>query len=860
MNPGPGAPSTPGSRARRPEPRPTLGTTAAAARARVAATARGQLRATGPAAPPSGSSRGSSRGAAPRRTSTAGGSSRTAAAGRESQRRAGGPSARGRSERSTSPRPTVISTRPTTTRRPASRAGVVGSSATAAAAGSQVRPARGLSTGEARRMVGQVGAAAGHTAAGIGRLGRNTVAGFFDKTRPPTASRLVTTVEMSPERTRKRLIAVMVVLGLLFGTIVVRMVSLQVLNPAPYEQLSEAQRTRTEKLAADRGAILDRNGVELALSLPQTSVFVDPKLVTDPAGEAARLADVLGTDPTEIERKMRAENRFGYVARHLPDDLAAKVKALALPGVAYLEEPRRFTPSGDLASGIVGTTDVDGGGISGLERQYADDLTGEPGKVVIEQTPEGRTIPIGQNQVIPAVKGKDLVLTLDRNLQFDVERILADQVKAAGAKGAIAVVSKPATGEVLAMANVRADEKTGEVTPSTDNAALTGVYEPGSVMKLVTASGAIEEGKVTPDTVLSLPSSLSLGGAEFTDAEARGPVAWPVSKIISESSNIGTILMGQKLGKEKVVDYLHRFGFGRSTGLGFPNEQRGVVPAAKDWWDSSMGTVPIGQGVSVTPLQMLLAYNVVANGGTYVPPKVVNAVVDGSGVKRPTDAGEGHRVISEDTADKMNIILRGVVATGTGTKAAVPGYTVAGKTGTARKPQPSGGYTDAAGVTHYESTFVGFAPAESPEVSVIVIIDDPGGGQIFGGLVAAPAFAKITESALRLLGVPPPAVDQPAGGGPAASGEQAKSAGAAADDTPAYEVGADGRKRALPATDAPGTPAPGTAGATGAATGAGGTAGSTTGSTAAGGTTATTRATATTTTTRPGTTATTGKR
>ncbi|MFN8039262.1 MAG: penicillin-binding protein 2 [Acidimicrobiales bacterium] len=704
-------------------------------------------------------------------------------------------------------------------------------------------------------MAGQVGAAAGHTAAGIGRLGRSAVAGFFDKTRPPTASRLMTTVEMSPERTRKRLVAVMVVLGLLFGTIVVRMVSLQVLNPAPYEQLSEAQRTRTEKLAADRGAILDRNGVELALSLPQTSVFVDPKLVTDPAGEAARLADVLGADPAEIERKMRADNRFGYVARHLPDDVAAKVRALALPGVAYLEEPRRFTPSGDLASGIVGTTDVDGNGISGLERQYADDLTGDPGKVVIEQTPEGRTIPIGQNQVIPAVKGKDLVLTLDRNLQFDVERILADQVRASGAKGAIAVVSKPATGEVLAMANVRADEKTGEVKPSADNAALTGVYEPGSVMKVVAASGAIEEGKVTPDTVLSLPASMTLGGAEFTDAEARGAVPWPVWKIISESSNIGTIMLGQKLGKEKVVDYLHRFGFGRSTGLGFPNEQRGVVPPAKDWWDSSMGTVPIGQGVSVTPMQMLLAYNVVANGGTYVPPKVVNAVVDG-GVKRPTDAGEGHRVISEDTADKMNIILRGVVATGTGTKAAVPGYTVAGKTGTARKPQPGGGYKDAAGVTHYESTFVGFAPAESPEVSVIVIIDDPGGGQIYGGLVAAPAFAKITESALRLLGVPPPSVDQPAGGGPAASGEQAKSAGAAADDTPAYEVAADGRKRALPATDAPGAPLPGTAGpATAAPGGATATTGAAT--SGAGGATATTRAPATTATTRPATTATT---
>lgn len=644
---------------------------------------------------------------------------------------------------------------------------------------------------------------------------------------------MVTRVEMTPERTRSRLLAVLGVLALLFGVVVVRLASLQVVNPAPFEELSEAQRTRTERLAADRGAIVDRNGVPLALSLPQTSIFVDPKLVTDPAGEAARLADVLGMDVAEIEAKMRAENRFGYIARHVDDRVADQVRAMDLPGVAFVEEPRRFTPSGDLAAGIVGATDVDGNGISGLEQQFAADLTGTPGKLVIEQTPEGRTIPIGQNSVIPADKGKDLVLTLDRNLQFEVERILADQVKAAGAKGAIAVVSKPETGEILAMANVRADEESGEVAPSSNNAALTGVYEPGSVMKVVAASGAIEDGKVTPDTVLSLPPSLTLGGAEFTDAEARGGVAWPVHKIISESSNIGTIFLGQKLGRERVVEYMHAFGFGEPTGLGFPNEQRGVVPPAKDWWDSSMGSIPIGQGISVTPVQMLLAYNVVANGGTYVPPKVVNAVVD-DGVKRPTPTGDGRRVISEDTADQMNIILRDVVASGTGKKAAVPGYTVAGKTGTARKPQPNGGYKDAMGVTHYESTFVGFAPAEHPEVSVIVIIDDPGQGQIYGGLVAAPAFSKVTEASLRLLGVPPPAVDEAAGGAPADSGRQAKAAGATADETPAYETTPDGRKRALPATDLVGaagaTGAPGTTAASGpsATSGPTGTSGPTT--------------------------------
>ena len=538
------------------------------------------------------------------------------------------------------------------------------------------------------------------------------------------------------------------------------MADLQVVRPTDYRLLSEQQRIRDQVLAADRGTIYDRHGVELAVSVPTQSIFVDPKLVRDPTAEGAQLADALGLDAGEVEAKMRADNRFSYVARQVDEDVAARVAELDLPGVAFIDEPRRFAPNGELARSIVGTTDVDGVGISGLEDQYGDLLTGTPGRLTLEQAPDGRTIPVGEHQYVPPVPGEDLVLTLDRTLQYEAERILLDQVAEAGAKGGVAVVSRPETGEILAIANARTDEETDEVGVDANNAALTTVYEPGSVMKLVTAAAAIEEGLVEPATTVVVPDTIVLGEAEFSEHDYHGTVSWPVSQIISASSNVGTIKLAQMLGRESVVDALHDFGFGQRTPIDFPNESEGFVRPADEWWGSSIGSIPIGQGVSVTPVQMLFAYNAIATGGTYVPPRLVRETIDPDGVRRPHAGGEDRRIVSEDTADKMNLMLRGVVDSGTGTRAAVDGYTVAGKTGTARKPQPNGGYEDEYGVVRYQSTFVGFVPAENPALSVIVIIDEPGAGSIFGGEVAAPAFARIAEVALRRYDVPPPISDR----------------------------------------------------------------------------------------------------
>lgn len=628
--------------------------------------------------------------------------------------------------------------------------------------------------------------------------------------RPPTR----VDARASTQRTRRRLVSLLVVMVLALVVVAGKLADLQLLRPGDYRELSAAQRVRDQVLSADRGTIFDRNGVELAVSVPSKTIFVDPALVADPASESAQLAEVLGLDADDIEDLMTADNRFGYVARQVPDDVAEAVVALDLPGVALIEEPKRFAPNGDLGRSIVGLTDIDGQPMerSGLEYQYRDLLIGTPGRLLLEQTPDGGTIPVGDHHYQPPVKGQDLVLTIDRSLQFEAERILAAQVEEAGAKGGIAVVSRPDTGELLAIANITRDPETDEVEVDGNMAALTTVYEPGSAMKLVSASAAIEDGLVEPDTALVVPDTMTLGGAQFSEHDYHGTVSWPVAKIISESSNIGTIKLAQMLGKDRVYEYLQAFGFGERTAVDFPNEQAGSVMAPEDWWGSSMGTIPIGQGVSVTPVQMLLAYNAIATGGTYVPPRLVLETVEPDGSRHPYVAGPERRIVSEDTADKMNLMLRGVVSQGTGKSAAVDGYTVAGKTGTSRKPQPGGGYTDATGVTRYQATFVGFVPAEAPALSIIVMIDEPSTA-IFGGAVAAPAFSKIAEVALRRYDIAPPSGDR-AARWLASIPEDATKPPVTRDIQTALPADADGRVRALAA----GEPAPGSAAADGAST------------------------------------------
>ncbi|MGH9273137.1 MAG: peptidoglycan D,D-transpeptidase FtsI family protein [Acidimicrobiales bacterium] len=560
-------------------------------------------------------------------------------------------------------------------------------------------------------------------------------------------------------RPRLRLAATLVLLIVGFGAIVVRLVNVQVLGGQEYTAFGESQRFQDIALPADRGSIFDRNGNDLAVSIPQRTIWADPRLIEDPNGVTAALAPLLGLDADDslaLATRLGGAAKFVYVARRVEDEVADTVADLDLPGIFFLDEPERVAPAGDLARSVLGQVGVDNEGLSGLELQYDELLTGEPGELIIEKDPDGRTIPGGERQLEPAARGDDLVLSIDRSMQYETERALRAQIAAKGAKGGIAIVSRPGTGEILALANLVTDSDTGEIKAVGNNMAATAVYEPGSVNKVITVAAAMEEGLVSPSTELVVPDHLQVSDHRYTDHDPHPTESYSVTRILSESSNIGTIKLAQMLGKDRLDSYLRRFGFGTKTALDFPNEAAGILLHPDRYSGTSIGSIPIGQGIAITALQMHEAYNVLANDGMYVPPKLVLETVDGTGTAHPVASGKPRRVVSESTAARMRDMLANVVAEGTGTRGGITGYTVAGKTGTARKPLATGGYQDASGY-HYVATFAGFVPAERPELSIIVVIDEPA-GDIYGGTVAAPVFADLAQYGLRLFRIPPPLV------------------------------------------------------------------------------------------------------
>jgi cell division protein FtsI (penicillin-binding protein 3) len=530
----------------------------------------------------------------------------------------------------------------------------------------------------------------------------------------------------------------------------VRLVQLQAVSASEYAARGLRQRLHTLPIPAERGTLFDRNGNELAMSVRQATVYADPSMVHDPAATAASLAPVLSMDAATLDAKLRQTGAFVYLARKVPDDVAKKVEDLHLVGIGLQEESKRFRPNGDLAASVLGNVDVDNSGVSGLELAHDDELAGEPGQMLLERGADGRTIAGGERRLTPAHPGEDLVLTIDRSLQYEVERALAEQIVASSALGGTVVVTDPTTGEILAMANLKMTPDGPK--PTADNRAVTAVYEPGSVNKVITVAGALEEGIVNPDTAFDVPDHLQVSIHRFSDHDPHPPTRWSVSDIVTTSSNIGTIMVAQKLGADRVDQYLRKFGLGQPTGLGFPQESNGIMLGLDEWTGTSIGSIPIGQGIAVNALQMLDVYNTIANDGVYVPPRLVRATVDDEGKEHRVEPVAGRRVVSARTAEQVTAMLANVVANGTGVNAAIPGYTVAGKTGTARKPSTTTrGYVPGA----YIATFAGFVPAEAPRLSAIVVLDEP--HPYYASLSSAPVFAKITQYALRQFRVPPPA-------------------------------------------------------------------------------------------------------
>jgi cell division protein FtsI (penicillin-binding protein 3) len=503
-------------------------------------------------------------------------------------------------------------------------------------------------------------------------------------------------------------------------------------------------------LAAERGGIFDRTGHDLALSLDRESVYADPRVIKHPAEYAAALAPIVGIDEVQLRTKLsQPDTGFVYLARKVEPDVADAVRRLDLPGVGFVPESKRYYPAGELAAPVLGFVGTDNEGLSGLESALDHTLAGTPGQLRVERDPTGTDLPGTERTLVRAQRGVDLVLTIDRSIQYESERALVDQVNAVDAKGGTAIVIDTRTGDILAMANIDGETADGpaHAAPSTArNRAVTDVFEPGSTNKVVTIASAIEAGIVTPDTVLTVPQYIIVDGQRFEDVEQHASQL-SVADILRESSNIGTIEIAHELGSQRFDAALRNFGFGRATGLDFPGEASGLVLPPSQYSDTSMASMPIGNGLAVTALQMLDVYTTLANDGVARQPRFVAATIDADGKRLDLPTGTTRQVVSPATAKQMRAMLAGVVNDGTGTKAAVPGYTVGGKTGTARKPpydKPP---------YRYVASFVGFAPVENPRLAAIVVLDEPG-RQFFGGTVAAPVFSRTMQHALAVQRIP----------------------------------------------------------------------------------------------------------
>lgn len=538
-----------------------------------------------------------------------------------------------------------------------------------------------------------------------------------------------------------------------FGGITVRLGFLQLRDQRAYAAQGLAQRLHTITLPAARGMIVDRDGVPLAITIQASDISADPRYVVDPAATANAIAPLLGVKARTLKAPLTQSGSFAYLARQVDMGVAAKIEALSLPGIYSTPVPKREYPAGDLASQTLGFRNMNGQGY-GLEQQYQSLLAGRPGHERVELSPGGQLIPEGVQIVDPPVAGSTLVTTIDRQIQFQAQQYLQQAVRANHAKGGSIIVMDPRTGDIYAIANYPTFDPNAFATADPDtyrNRALTDMFEPGSVNKIITAAAGLEVGGVSMTQRFTVPSSRTIGTFTIHDSEVHPVEQMTLGDIITQSSNIGATEVADKVGVDGLATYLARFGFGRTTGLGFPAEAAGQIPATPNWTATSLSTISYGQGISVTPMQMASVYATVADGGTLVQPRLVLGTDDPSGVFHPAAPSPTRRVIAQTTASELTQMLSSVVAGGTGVNAQIPGYQVAGKTGTALIPNTVGGYYKNA----YVASFIGFLPASAPRVVVAVVIDRP--TTVYGGVAAAPLFQQVARYAIHRLGIAPAA-------------------------------------------------------------------------------------------------------
>jgi len=524
---------------------------------------------------------------------------------------------------------------------------------------------------------------------------------------------------------------------------------LGVFRGSALRQLASEQQTTNETVTAQRGTISDRNGVQLAVSEPARDLAADPYLLRDPLSAAQRLAPVLGMPQNVLLRKLSQRAGFVYLQRAVPARQAEAALALKIPGVTGTPVMKRVYPRGTLAAQVLGQVGTEGQGLSGIELDNEKLLHGRTGERRVVSDAIGQPVSISEPHA--EVPGESVQLTLDANIQQRTEDVLSAVAQQFSPKDATAIVMDPNTGAILAAANwpqANANDPGASSPEALRDRAVNFPYEPGSTFKVVAVSGALQEGLITPESGFSVPGQIQVADRTIHDDTEHGVESLTTSQILARSSNVGAIEIGKLEGASRFNEWVHRFGFGAPTGVDLPGEEAGVTLALDRYSGSSMGNLPIGQGELVTPMQMAAAYSAIADGGVLRPPHLVSSV---GGKTQPLP--RGRRILSPKTAAEVRQMLEGVLGPeGTASEVSIPGYQLAGKTGTASKVDPeTGEYSK----TKYVASFIGFAPAKDPRLLTAIVVDEPQNGSIFGGTVAAPAFGQIMSFALPYLGIQP---------------------------------------------------------------------------------------------------------
>jgi cell division protein FtsI (penicillin-binding protein 3) len=552
---------------------------------------------------------------------------------------------------------------------------------------------------------------------------------------------------MTARVANRRIRLLIALFAAVFAAALLRAGWLQAVRAQALGNMATSQHRETIDVPPHRGTIYDRRGVELAVGSHATTVYANPRQIQDPRAAALAVEQTLGLDADKVYPLVADRSRgFVYIERQADPGLAQSLQDKHIAGFGFYDEERRDYPQRRVGASVLGYAGVDNKGLAGLELELDKTLTGTQGEKTIVKDPFGRTLEVVDSK--PGTDGKNVYLTLDHSIQGQVERVLAETRERWAAKSASAVVMDPRTGGILAIANdpgYDANKFPDVPQDRQRNRAVTDTYEPGSTFKIVTISGALQTGLVTPSTKFTLPYEIQVADRKIHDAEPRGTQTMTTDQILSQSSNVGVVTIAEALGKDRVSEWIDRFGFGHPTGIDYPGESSGIVLSPEKWSGSTIGNVPIGQGIAVTPMQMIAAYGAIANKGVLIEPHLVDRIGNGKRVQPVR-----RRILTTQTADEVRHMLREVVEEGSGIAAQVPGYRIAGKTGTAAKPDGAGGYS----TSNYVASFVGFVPAKHPRLVILVTVDEPRGA-IWGGVVAAPAFAEIAKFALQYLEIPP---------------------------------------------------------------------------------------------------------